>query len=51
MGVRGVEGRWALRLEVLAVELGDEGVESLLVGLDGDGGKEGLDVLSRGGGL
>jgi hypothetical protein len=40
-----------VRVEVLTLELGDELGESLLVGLDGDGGEKGLDVLSRGGGL
>lgn len=40
-----------VRVEVLAVELGDEGVKPLVISLNGDGGEEGLDVLSGGGGL
>lgn len=39
------------RVDVLAGELGDQGVEALVVGLDVDGREEGLDVLSGGGGL
>ena len=45
--VRGLD----VRLEVLALELGDEGVKPLLVSLNVDGGKESLDIGSRGGGL
>jgi len=40
-----------VRVQVLSGELSDEGVKPLVISLDGDGGEEGLDVLSGGGGL
>ena len=38
-------------VDVLALELGDEGLEAVLIGLDTDGLKDGLDVLGGGGGV
>lgn len=38
-------------LEILALELGDQGVEAVLVGLDADGLKDGLDIGGGGGGV
>ena len=40
-----------VRVQVLSGELSDEGVKPLVISLDGDGGEEGLDVLSGRGGL
>ena len=41
----------AYLVDVLALELLKEGAETLLVGVDANGAEDGLDVLSRGGGV
>jgi hypothetical protein len=41
----------AYLVDVLARELGDELLETLILGLDADGAEDGLDVLGRGGGV
>lgn len=38
-------------VDVLARELGEELLETLILGLDADGAEDGLDVLGRGGGV
>lgn len=38
-------------VDVLALKLGDEGVQALLIGLDADGLEDVLDIGGRGGGV
>jgi hypothetical protein len=38
-------------LNVLALKLGDQGVEALLIGLNANGLENGLDIGGRGGGV
>lgn len=43
--------RWSYLVEVLALELGNELVKALGVGLNANGLKDGLDISGRGGGV
>jgi hypothetical protein len=48
---KGVIVRFSYLVDILAGKLGDQGLDTISLGLNTDGGKEGGDVSGRGGGL